>query len=67
MNFITTIDAGIKWHISRRRVEILCMLGRIQGAVKIANVWLIPQSAEKPADQRLGTRNGDTVETAKRF
>lgn len=52
MDYITAQEAGDKWGITRRRVQILCVEGRIDGAVKKANLWLIPKNAEKPIDGR---------------
>lgn len=53
MGFISTIDAGKKWNLSKRRIAVLCSEGRITGAQKIGNTWLIPEDAEKPADARI--------------
>ncbi len=53
MEYITAQEAADKWSITRRRVQILCVNGRIEGAIKMANLWLIPKNAEKPADGRL--------------
>lgn len=52
MEYLTTADAGKKWNISRRRVNVLCDEGRIEGAVKIGGIWLIPSNAERPIDAR---------------
>ena len=52
MGFMTSVEAGEKWNLSKRRVAILCAEGRVPGAEKKANVWLIPDDAEKPADGR---------------
>lgn len=41
-----------RFHISERRVQKLCESGRIDGAQMISNVWLIPDTATKPADER---------------
>lgn len=49
MGFMTSVEAGEKWSLSKRRVAVLCAEGRIPGAEKKANVWLIPDDAEKPA------------------
>jgi len=57
MDYITTKDAAEKWNISDRRVLQYCNAGRIEGAVKMGNTWLIPKSAEKPADGRY-KKNG---------
>ena len=52
VDYITAQEAAEKWEITRRRVQILCVEGRIQGAIKKANLWLIPSNAEKPLDRR---------------
>lgn len=53
MDYITTKEAAEKWNISDRRVLQYCNAGRIEGAVKMGNTWLIPKSAEKPLDTRM--------------
>ena len=57
MDYITTKEAAIKWGISDRRVLQYCNDNRIDRAVKMSNVWLIPKDAKKPADGRF--KNGD--------
>jgi hypothetical protein len=52
MDYITAQEAADKWGITRRRVQILCVEGRIKGAMKKANLWLLPEDAEKPIDGR---------------
>ena len=61
MGCISTIDAGKKWNLSNRRIAVLCSEGRIIGAQKIGNTWLIPEDAEKPADARI--KNGKYVKS----
>ena len=41
-----------KWGVTPRQINYLCASGRIPGAVKMAGVWLIPKTAEKPVDGR---------------
>jgi hypothetical protein len=53
MKFITAKEAGEKWGISDRRVQILCKQGRIKGAYRLGWTWAIPEDAEKPIDERL--------------
>ena len=53
MEYISPKDAGKLWGISSRRVIILCVEGRIEGAHKFSGVWLIPSDAVKPADARI--------------
>lgn len=50
--YMTAQEAAEKWGITARRVQILCVQGRIPGAKKYATVWAIPKDAEKPADLR---------------
>jgi hypothetical protein len=52
MDYITAKQAGIKWCITERRVQILCEQGRIIGVQRLGNVWAIPSDAQKPEDAR---------------
>jgi len=51
--YISVNDAAEKFDISKRRVQILCEQGRIEGASRVSGVWLIPSEAKKPIDARL--------------
>lgn len=51
--YMTAKEAAEKWGISQRRVQVLCVEGRIPGAKKYASVWAIPKDAEKPKDERI--------------
>ena len=51
--YMTTKEASGKWNISERRINVLCKEGRIPGAYKENNRWIIPWNAVKPADKRL--------------
>jgi hypothetical protein len=52
MEYLTAAEVAEKWNISARRVGILCAQGRLEGAVKKGNMWLIPEAVEKPGDGR---------------
>ena len=52
MEYITAQEAADKWGVTRRYVQILCVKGSIEGAMKMANLWLIPNDVEKPIDRR---------------
>lgn len=45
-----------KWEISPRRVQILCLQGRIPGVTRFGREWMIPKDAVKPLDGR--TKSG---------
>ena len=66
MNYISVKDAALKFSISERRVQKLCELQRIDGARMISGVWVIPETAEKPFDERLSmTTNSSKYMTLK--
>lgn len=48
--FIKAKNPPIPWGVTPRRVNYYCAGGRILGAVKMAGVWLLPKTAEKPMD-----------------
>lgn len=54
--FISAKEAAEKWNISQRRVAILCSENRIDGAMTVGNMWIIPSNAVKPPDKRTGKR-----------
>jgi len=52
MEYLTVKEAGEKWGITARMVTYYCVDGRIPGAEKKGNLWLVPIDAEKPRDGR---------------
>ena len=52
LSFMSAKEAAEKWDISQRRVAILCSEKRINGAMMVGNMWIIPSTAEKPIDKR---------------
>lgn len=63
MKIMSSAEAATKWKVSRRRVEVLCSQGRIEGVQRIGNMWLIPENAEKPADARI--KSGKYIKSEK--
>lgn len=55
MDYITTKETAKNWEITDRMVVYHCSAGRIKGAKKMGNTWLVPADAEKPADGRHKT------------
>lgn len=53
MDILTVKEAASRWNVSTRRITTLCEQGRIEGAEKIAGVWILPKNAKKPADARV--------------
>ena len=52
MEYMTVKEAGDKWGLGIRIVTLYCAEGRIDGAVKKGNLWLLPKNAAKPQDRR---------------
>ena len=52
---ISVKAAAERWNITERRVSMLCKDGKITGAMKHGNRWMIPADTQKPADQRIKT------------
>lgn len=59
MNGMTTKEVAKKWSITPRQVQLLCSQGRILGAVRFGNAWVIPSDAPKPEDKRTTKGNID--------
>ena len=57
-------DAAKKWGIGERRINALCLEGRIEGAIKFGNPWAIPEEADKPKDERV--KSGKYVKSDKK-
>lgn len=53
MDYMTIKEAADKWNLSVRRVQDICKLGMISGAIKFGPSWAIPVDAEKPEDHRI--------------
>ena len=53
MNYISVKEASVKFNISERRIQKLCEDNRIDGCKMISRVWLIPEDAKKPVDDRF--------------
>ncbi len=61
MDYMTTKETAAEWKVSDRRVLQYCNTGRIIGAEKMGNTWLIQKGAEKPADRRYKDNVGETT------
>jgi len=53
MEYMTAKEAAQKWNITVRRVQVLCAQGRIQGAMRLGNIWAITKNSPKPEDMRM--------------
>ena len=53
MEYLSIRQVSEKWVLGTRRIQTLCIEGRIKGATKIGSYWAIPADAEKPKDERV--------------
>ncbi len=53
---MTTKEASQRWGISDRRIRVLCVEGKIEGAWREGKIWYIPDNAPKPNDGRFKNR-----------
>lgn len=53
MDYLSAKETAVLWGISSRRIAVLCEQGRIHGASKVGNSWIIPKTATKPTDGRI--------------
>lgn len=47
-NYFTIEEKAAEWNISTRHIQFLCREGKIEGAVKRAGAWFIPDNAPTP-------------------
>ena len=50
MDYMTIKEASEKWGLSIRRMQEICVSGRVPGVVKFGREWAIPKDAQKPDD-----------------
>lgn len=53
VEMISIKEMAERWNITERRISKLCKEGKIEGAVKQGNRWLLPEDAKRPADGRV--------------
>ena len=53
MEYLSIQEFADQWNISKRRIQILCREGRINGAKMIGNMWVIPENTMRPVDARV--------------
>jgi excisionase family DNA binding protein len=52
MDYLTTKEAAELWGVTIRQVQSLCDLGKIPGAQRFGNAWMVPKDTPKPIDGR---------------
>ena len=63
VDYVTIKEASELWGVSTRAITYQVVAGRIPGAMKKGNLWLLPASASKPADGRVNNRRQPKKET----
>ena len=49
----TISEIAEEWELKPRTIQIMCAKGKLEGATKVENVWVIPNDIEKPVDLRI--------------
>ena len=52
MDWITTKETAELWGVTTRQVQLLCDRGKVVGATRLGDIWVIPKGAVKPIDGR---------------
>ena len=52
--YMTAQETAGRWNVSLRWVQRLCKENRIDGAMNINRVWLIPKDTAKPPKLKTG-------------
>jgi hypothetical protein len=52
MEWIAVKEAGELWGMTTRRAQFLCANGKVDGAQKLGNIWVVPKGTPKPIDGR---------------
>lgn len=50
--YIAAKEVAVKWGVSSTWVTILCSQGKLDGAVKEKNRWMLPEDIAKPETER---------------
>ena len=53
MKYLSINETAKRWGITPRRIQVLCAQERIEGAIRIGNIWAIPADVAKPKDERI--------------
>jgi hypothetical protein len=65
MEWMTVKEVLELWNISGRRVQILCANGRVDGATRLGNLWVIPKGTPNPPDgRRTNGRKPQTIRSS---
>jgi len=51
--YVTVSEIAKRWEVKTRTIQMMCLKGKIQGAEKIGNMWMIPIDAERLVDERI--------------
>lgn len=52
-SYVMVNEIAEKWDVKPRTIQMMCLKGKIKGAEKIGNMWMIPIEAERPLDERI--------------
>ena len=51
-DYITVQEAAERWSVTSRQVKIPCKTNRIYGVTWLSHIWIIPENAEMPTNEK---------------
>ena len=46
--YISVKEAAVRWGVTERQVQRICVAGMIPGAMRFGNSWALPDNTAKP-------------------
>lgn len=65
--YVSTQETAQRWGVSPRYVQRLAAAGRLAGAKRYGNYWMIPADAEKPSDPRRASADAANASPVYRY
>ena len=67
VEYVKAKDIAQIWQISTRRINQLCVQGKIKGAYKLGKFWMIPADAKKPESGRSSVKQSELLNPDKKL
>lgn len=61
--YMTVQETAEKWGITPRQVQILCKENRVDGAMRMSRIWIIPENAIKPTGEKKMQSRGKNYDS----
>lgn len=51
--YTMVVEISKRWNLKMRTIQMMCLEGKIEGATKVGNTWVIHEDSTKPLDGRV--------------